>query len=78
MSLTDFSPSPTLSLGRGGGSGKFEGRTLLKIIICIKSGTLLGNILEGSRPPPQKRPPGSPDIVLIIFRFSYLKKTKIT
>ena len=45
----------------GGGSGRLGGG---EIIICIKSGTLLGNIF-GSRPPPPRknRPPGSPENV---------------
>ena len=55
----------------GGGSGTF----LLNIIICIESGTLLGNIWGGvadffffwggGGDSPQNRPPGSPVCISI-------------
>ena len=41
-----------------GESHTFGGSTRLKIIICIKSGTLLGNIFGGILP--RNRLPGSP------------------
>ena len=52
----------------GGGGGRAPGGNIrLKIIICIKSGTLLGNIwgsslffFGGGRDSSQNRPPGSP------------------
>ena len=53
------------SLFLEGGSVKLWGSTLLKIIICIQSGTLLGNNLGvtqfflGGGDPPQNRHPGS-------------------
>ena len=50
----------------GGNRVHLGGSTLLKIIISIESGTLLGAanlsfFFGGGGTPPQNRPPGSPD-----------------
>ena len=51
----------------------------MKFIICIKRGTLLGNIWGGSlffggggETPPQNRPPGSPDTDRSLFSNLYV------
>ena len=58
--------------GGGGRSGTFEGDTLLKIIICIKSRTLLGNIGGGgATPPPNKKNPGLQEALICLIKKIY-------